>query len=248
MNAPFVFMTSIQSVQLTGRRAKNLEELYLGIEEVDGSSIYHHTYRFLRHLHFIRDIPRSDFAFWINENLKEEIIAEKIMSLDLRDFPSIRSLRESILSILSDEKKNKIRWIRDVLPGMEFHFCRSTSIVLQAGYTSHNIEEFIDGISRVDAGSFFYHLVESPLRLEVTDPEYKNDFSRWIGSEMNLADEAGKIAHLDPYGSDMEKLRKSIIDILSGGSLRSIVKKVLDRQQDSEMNATVRAIIDSWKK
>lgn len=246
MATPFVFMTSIQAVQLTGLRAKNLSELHECIRQVDGSSIYHHTYRFLRLLHFLPDTTHSDFAFWIGENLRETAIAEQIMALDLRSFSAIRDLRNALLGILAVHQANPKQWERPVAAGLDFHFCRSTSIVLPSGHEARDLETFVAGLGRVDVGSLFYHLVEAPLHQE-QELEFRNDISQWLARELGLVDEAEIIARLDPYNWDMETLRGKIIELLGRGKLRAIVEKVLSRQAESETSSAIRSLLQKWR-
>jgi hypothetical protein len=247
MPRPFVFMTSIQAVQLTGLRAQNLAELHAGLTQVDGSSIYHHTYRFLRLLHFLQDVPHSDFAYWIGENLKEEIIAEQIAALDLRDFSSLRDLRTVLLSIIVKAREDAHRWERSVPPGLEFHFCRSTSIVISTGHEAQTLEDFIAGLGRIDVGSLFYHLVEAPLHQAEGSLIQANDFSSWLEGTLGLGEEAHAIARLNPYTWDMETLRGKIIELLGRGKLRSVVEKVLRHQPESETSAVLRALLQKWR-
>lgn len=246
MTQPFVFMTSIQAVQLTGFRAANLAELYEGLRLLDGSSIYHHTYRFLRLLHFLPDTPHSDLAYWIGNNLKEEALAERVESLDLRDFSTIRSLRESILAVVEKANPQPKRWERPVPPGLEFHFCRSTSIVLTTGMEAENVEEFVLGLGKVDIGSLFYHLVEAPLYRD-QPAIYPNDFSVWLHEALGLSEEAQTIAQLNPYRWDMETLRGKLIEWLGRGRLRTIVARVLSRHEVSETSAVIRALLQRWR-
>ncbi len=246
MPHPFVFMTSIQAVQLTGIRAKNLAELYAGIQQVDGSSVYHHTYRFLRLLHFLPDTTHSDFAFWLSDNLREVALAEQMMALDLRDFSTIRDLRAALLGILEPCWTESRRWERSVPDGLEFHFCRSTSIVLPTGIEAVDLETFVAGLGKADVGGLFYHLVEAPLHQE--GPEtFRNDFSQWLAHELSLTDEAHAISQLDPYNSDMETLRGKILELLGRGKLRAVVEKVLARQAESETSTAIRMLLQKWR-
>lgn len=246
MTAPFVFMTSIQAVQLTGLRANNLAELSAGIREVDGSSIYHHTYRFLRLLHFLPETTHSDFAFWVGEQLREEALAEQIAALDLRDFATIRELRVVLLAILKRAQNDPRRWERPVPPGMEFHFCRSTSIILPTGFEVRTLEEVVEALGRVDVGSLFYHLVEGPLHQDEATG-FPNDLSQWLDRELGLSEEAQAITELDPYTWDMETLRGKIIELLGRGRLRAVVEKVLSRQPESETSGVVRSLLQKWR-
>jgi hypothetical protein len=246
MTPTFVFMTSIQAVQLTGLRATNLRELHAGIQEVDGSSIYHHTYRFLRLLHFLPETTHSDFAFWVGEHLREEALAEQIASLDLRDFNTIRDLRVVLSTILKRAQNDLRRWERPVPAGLEFHFCRSTSIILPTGFQAQTLEDFVDALGRIDVGSLFYHLVEAPLHQE-QGAGFTNDFSQWLEREHGLSEEALAITRLDPYTWDMETLRGKLIELLGRGRLRAVVETVLSRQPESEVSGVVRALLQKWR-
>ncbi len=246
MPRPFVFMTSIHAVQLTGLRASNLAELHAGLSGADDACVYHHTHRFLRTLHFLPDAPNSDFALWVGENLREDLLAERLASLDLRDFESMGELKAVLLSMLEKARQDDERWKRRVPPGLEFHFCRSTSLVLSTGREAAGLEDFIAGLGEVDAGCLYYHLVEAPLRRH--EDEWRgNDFSEWLAKEMGLEEEARKMAELDPYLQDLEALRGKMLEVLRGGHLRAVVERVLARHAPSETGEVVRKLLQKWR-
>jgi hypothetical protein len=247
MNASFTFMTSIHAVQLTGVRAKSLAELHAGLVRVDHASVYHHTYRFLRLLHFLPDVPHSDFAYWIGETLKEEAMAEQIAALDLRDFSSLRELQAVLQGIILKAREDPRRWEREAPQGLEFHFCRSISIVLPTGHEAQTLEDFVAGLGRIDVGSLFYHLVEAPLRQEEASLAPPNDFSVWLEKTLGLEEEARDISLLNPFAWDLETLRGKIIERLGRGHLRAVVEKVLARQPQSEASAVIRALLQKWR-
>jgi len=224
----FVFMTSVQSVQLTGLRASNLAQLAAGIAEVDGSSIYHHTYRFYRAHAFLGNTPISDFAYWVGGILREDAAAERMASLDLRDFRSIRALRNALLAALEPVRNDATRWSRSVPPGLEFHFARSVSLVLPTGWRAGNLEGFEEALERVDTGSLYYHLIEAPLHLESESP-VRNDFSIWLEEVVGRHDLAGAVDSLDPYRGDLEALRGDLLGILRPAGLRQKLRNVLAR-------------------
>ncbi len=244
---PFVFMTSVQSVQLTGIRAASLSELYEGLKEVDGSSIYHHTHRFYRFHSFLSDTSFSDFAFWVGQNLKEETAAERMGSLDLRDYATIRSLRETLLTTLDPLRNMPDRWDRRVPPGLEFHFCRSTSLVMPTGYHAENLEQFIHALERVDTSCIYYHLIEAPLHLE-SSPRYRNDFSEWLANLPGLEEKAQAIAELNPYRWNLEELRERLVALFRRNRLRGTVNRLLDRMEPSPHSGTVSSWFRRWRK
>ena len=99
---PFVFSTEWRLVALTGRKARNLDELLKHLREVTGSSIFYHTHQeYLAH-HFERPTFHNDFAIWVSHALLEERLAEKLTSIDLLAFPSIRQLREAIIQMIEE--------------------------------------------------------------------------------------------------------------------------------------------------
>jgi|SRR5882724_13015214 len=89
LNAPFVFYTERRLVVLTGRKARNLEELLSHLYQVSGSSVFYHThYLYLIH-HFEKPRFYNEFANWVSHALQEERLA----AIDLLAMTSIRELR-----------------------------------------------------------------------------------------------------------------------------------------------------------
>ncbi|MBU2567890.1 MAG: hypothetical protein KJ967_03865, partial [Elusimicrobia bacterium] len=83
---------------MLGLKTRNLKELLEGIKTVPGSSIYHHTHRFLQQHHFLSPEPPNDFAYWITNILQESYMGEKFASVNIIQFESIRQLREKFIS------------------------------------------------------------------------------------------------------------------------------------------------------
>lgn len=244
---PFVFMTSVQAVQLTGLRASSLSELHAGLTQVDGSSVYHHTHRFYRSHSHLSDTSFSDFAFWAGQNLKEEAVAERLATLDLRDYSTLRDLRQAILDVLESSRNQANHWDRRVPPGLEFHFCRSTSLLLPTGYQASNLEEFLHALERIDTSCLYYHLIEAPLHLEADRP-YRNDFSEWLSRLPGLREKADAIAGLDPYRWDLEELRKRLLALFRPGRLKSAVERLLEREDPSPSGGVVASWVRRWRK
>jgi hypothetical protein len=230
MPEPFNFMTSVQSVQLTGLRARSMAELHDHIAQVDGSAIYHHTHRFYRSHSFLGSTPLSDFAFWVGENLHEDAVGERLASIDPRDHASIRSLRNALLDCLISFQSQEDRWNRRALPGLEFHFCRSVSLVLPTRWTAENLEEFVEAIHKVDTSCLYFHLVEAPLHLD-TDVPSRNDFSNWLETTIDRKDLAAAVEKINPYRGDLQKLRMDLLGVLQPGNLKRKLRAVLERQE-----------------
>lgn len=202
---PFYFYTGLSLVELTGRKARNLEDLVEHLESLPGSSIYYHTHRFLLQHHYLSTQHLNDFAFWIGDVLQEDLLAERIGSVDIMQFASIRELRERFVdSIVSHLKEN--RELRTAPKGEEFHFMKCRTFVLPTEHSARTLEEFGEKIQKISRHSLYYHIFEARLRLE----KERNDFSYWLESSIGESKLADTIARLDPYTQTLEGLRTTI--------------------------------------
>ncbi|MFA5100137.1 MAG: DUF5752 family protein [Candidatus Omnitrophota bacterium] len=208
---PFRFHTRLNLTELTGLRASVLPQLLKLIKKVPGSSIYHHTHRFLEQHQYLSPEPPNDFAYWVSEVLGEDELAERLVSIDTMQFSTIRSLREefvqTIESYLEEKPLSKLRFAG---PGEEFHFIKSISFIIPTAHVAGNLEEFAQILEKITVDSIYFHVFEARLRLE----HPTNDFSNWIEHELSRKDIADTIAHLDPYTYTMEELRKKIISLV----------------------------------
>lgn len=224
---PFVFMSSVESVQLTGRKAASLLELFLGLEASDGAVVYHHTHRFYRSYSYLGPWDRSDFALWVGQVLKEEALAERLGAVDPRDFTDLAGFKDALLGILGSLLEEKDRWSRRVPAGLEFHFCRAVSLVFPTGHEARNLEEFAAALARVDLASLYYHMIEAPLHHREKDG-YPNDPSRWLAA-MGFPQMAEALARVDPYRGDLEGLRADLLRVLKGPTVGSALRHAVNR-------------------
>ncbi|HPT39074.1 MAG TPA: DUF5752 family protein [Candidatus Omnitrophota bacterium] len=208
---PFKFYTRLHLTELTGLRATTLSQLGSLIKKVSGSSIYHHTHRFLQQHQYLSPEPPNDFAYWVTEVLGEDELGEKLASIDTIQYSTIRSLRDKIVSTIDDYLAHspfaKLKFAKS---GEEFHFMKSVSFILPSGYSVTDLREFADSLRKITIDSIYFHIFEARLRLE----REGNDFSNWI--EHSLGDEelAREISNLDPYTQTLENLRQSILSIV----------------------------------
>jgi hypothetical protein len=203
---PFVFQTENRLVTLTGRKARNLNELLDHIIRVPGSSIFYHTHhQYLSH-HFEKPVFHNDFAAWSSTALLEERLSEKLVAIDLLAFGSIRQLREAIIEIIEKYITEIGGRVRDCLPGYEFHFCESKSFIMPSGVVAEDIPDFFAKLPKVTNASLYFHFFEARLRLE----KPTNDFSTWL-SYRGAPRLAEAIDGLNPYRMTLEELREAII-------------------------------------
>lgn len=207
---PFRFYTRLHLTELTGLKAANLEQLVELIKNVPGSSIYHHTHRFLQQHQYLSPEPPNDFAYWVAEILGDDNLGERLASIDTIQFTTIRSLREKIALTIEDyikdnpSVKNKFADINE-----EFHFVKSISFVFPTNYYAYNLKEFAHILKKITIDSIYFHIFEARLRLE----KGVNDFSNWVENSIGDRKLAEKISKLDPYAYTLEALRKTLIEI-----------------------------------
>lgn len=202
----FVFHTERRLVVLTGQRARNLQELLENIRSVSGSSIFYHTHQqYLSH-HFEKPRFHNDFALWVSLELLEEALSERLASIDLLAFSSIRDLREAIEQMIAEHLGRIGGRARDCMPGQEFHFCESKSFIMPSGLVADDVADFFAKLPQVAHTSLYFHFFESRLRLE----RPTNDFSAWLA--YRGAEKAARaIDKLNPYRMTMEELREAIV-------------------------------------
>ena len=208
---PFQFCTRLHLSELTGLKASTLSELLELTKQVSGSCIYHHTHRFLQQHQYLSPEPPNDFAYWVAEVLGEDELGEKLASIDIIQFPTIRSLREEIVRViekyLQDYPRAELRFAH---PGSEFHFISSVSFVFATSYITHDLREFVDILKKITIDSIYFHMFEARLRFE----RQTNDFSNWIEIAIGDRKLADRISKLDPYTYTMEDLRNTVIRII----------------------------------
>ncbi|MBM4446733.1 MAG: mechanosensitive ion channel family protein [Chloroflexi bacterium] len=206
---PFRFYTRLYLKELTGLKASNLVELVNMLKEVPDSVIYYHTHHFLEEYHYLTPEPANDFALWVSDELGDEVIGEKLASIDTFDFPTISALRARIEGVIRDylSKKPDGRTARE---GREFHFIKSVSFIMPTPYVAHDLREFIEVLRQVSINSLAYHIFEARLRLK----KGVSDFAIWIEECLDDKDLAEKLAYLDPYNYTLEGLRSTMIQVI----------------------------------
>lgn len=207
----FRFYTRLNLTELTGLKAQTLTQMARLIREVPGSSIYHHTHRFLQAHEYLSPEPPNDFAYWVTEVLGEDELGEMLASIDTIRFKTIRDLRDRIAETIENYIKGnpyaRLRFARDA---EAFYFLKAISFVLPTKYLAEDLAQFADGMEKVTTDSIYFHIFEARLRLG----KGTNDFSYWLESSLGETALAERIANMDPYTYTMEELRKAIIRLV----------------------------------
>jgi len=207
-NEPFRFYTRLHLSELTGLRASTLPQLLDILRSISGSSIYHHTHRFLQQHQYLSPEPPNDFAYWVAEVLGEDELGERLASIDTVQFSNIRSLREKIIQTIEVYlKENPLAKLRFAKEGAEFHFIKSVSFIMPSNYVAADLKEFVDILRKITIDSIYFHIFEARLRLE----KQSNDFSYWIETSIGDKELADKISRIDPYTRTLDDLRNVLI-------------------------------------
>ena len=205
---PFHFFTESHLVELTGLSASDLVQLLAFLREVPGSSVFYHTHqRFLSH-HFEKPVVYNDFAVWVGEALRENILSEKLAAIDMLAFTTVRQLRDAIVMNIESYLLEVGGRTRQCPPGDEFHFCKAKSFVLPLGIVADSVADFFSKLPMVPNGSLYFHFLEAPFRLEHTT----NDFSYWL-AQCGVGELANDIDALDPYMLSLDELKSEIIEL-----------------------------------
>lgn len=209
-SGPFCFYTASQLVEITGRRAANLKEFAAILKEIDASSVFYHVHHAFREYQYAPGIYANDFAHWIDEEIGEDALVEKLSSINIKNFIDIKSLREKIVEII----KNYLTGNPDAgeIKGRhKFYFCKGIGITQKTKYEAWTLDEFCEDLKKVGLRSLFFHFFEARLRLN----KKTNDFSDWIKSNFHDEALAQRIEALDPYQYTMDELRDKIIALIS---------------------------------
>jgi len=203
---PFYFYTSSNLVELTGEKADTLEELLVLLRRCSGSAIFYHVFQSYRERHFAAVKYHSDFAQWISNSLGEEVLAERLGALDIRDFTSIRALREAMMEIIENHLREH--------PGIggqsgktPFFFCQSVSLVMPTKHIAWGLDDFYRIVKDVGIRSIHYHLIEARLRLGI----HTNDFSYWLRTSLEKEALAERIEDIDIHLHTLEEIRQMIL-------------------------------------
>jgi len=203
---PFYFNISEHLLRIGREKATTLSELLEELRRCPPESVFQHTFRTLQEHHFIRQGFSNDFAHWAFSACNEPALAERLASVDVREFTSIEDLRGNLVSILADYlQQNPNAAARTAYE--PFYFCAADIAVLPTAFVADTLSGFVSGLREVSLHSIHHHFIEARLRLKLMS----NDFSQWLLEEMNLPDTARAVNRLDIYTSTLENVRQQII-------------------------------------
>ncbi len=208
MNSVFEFKQCITMIKATGRKAKNLREFREILTAISSRSVFHHTYQYFLKGHIME--YTNDFAQWAGESLEERALAEHFSNIDPYDFSNIEKLRNELVTKVDDYLR-QFPEPRDSMPGDEFFFNETVTIVFPAGVRVRNLAEFLMAIKYVDGSSLYYHFFDARHRLAGN-----NDFSAWFDEALGKSALASQVRSIDPFMHRLEGIRELITALVEG--------------------------------
>jgi Family of unknown function (DUF5752) len=206
---PFQFATASYLMRIGREEATNLLELEKGIESCSDASIFNHTFQSLGRHHFLTEGFSNDFAQWVLTSCNRHALAERLASLDIRDYVSLAELRCDLQRLISEYCQENPREAPQA--GFEtFYFLESIEERVPMGLAAWTLKEFYEGVKDVAHGSLQFHFITSRLRLHLRT----NDFSHWLSKELGLRNLARKIDEIDIYTNTLDSIRTTVLQLV----------------------------------
>ncbi|NJD21477.1 MAG: hypothetical protein FIA82_02230 [Melioribacter sp.] len=207
--AMFQFYSSQNLIFLTGRKAKNLDELLTGIKEVEEMSIYYHSHHYLEQREFLSPEPPNDFFYWITNDLQNKMLGEMVASIDLRQMNSLKEIQSKIIEVIEKSLMQNIEAnLTNVSTGEEFLFMSVRSFVYPTKYTASDLSEFRYCLRTVPLNSIYFHFFGTRFNKSLPS------MSDWLSTSLNEAELAQKFEKIDPYTITLENLREALIRLV----------------------------------
>ncbi len=209
LEAQFQFYSSQNLIFLTGRKAKNLEELLTGIKEVEEMSIYYHSHHYLEQREFVSPEPPNDFFYWITNDLQNKMLGEMVASIDLRQMNTLKEIQTKLTEVIEKSlmQNNEIN-LTNVSTGEEFLFMSVHTFVYPTKYTAANLSEFRYCLRTVPLNSIYFHIFGARFNKSLSN------MSDWLSSSLNEVELAQKFENIDPYTITLENLREALIRLV----------------------------------
>ena len=206
---PFQFVTASYLVRIGNQQSTNLAELQHALESCSDGSIFYHTFQSLGRHHFLTEGFSNDFAEWVFSACNRPALAERLASLDIRDYVSLAALRGDLRRIVSDYcQANPREAQQDAFE--PFYFCETVEEEVPLGSEAWTLAEFKEGVRSLGHASMQFHFITSRLRLHLRS----NDFSQWLSKELNLKELARRLDQIDIYTNTLDSIRGKMIVLI----------------------------------
>jgi len=206
---PFQFATAAYLTRVENQKARTLAELLDGIQHAADAAIFYHTFQSLGRYHFLTEGFSNDFAQWVLAAVNQPVLAERLASIDVRDYLSIAELRSDLSQILSEFCEHHSQEASQ-LAFEPFYFCQSIEVTRPLPWDAHTLAGFRAGLERLSHASFYHHFISSRLRLQLRT----NDFSHWFDTALGLEQLAKRANAIDIYTNTLDTARQELIEMV----------------------------------
>jgi hypothetical protein len=205
----FQFATASYLVRIGNQVASNLLELQQGLTDCSDASIFYHTFQSLGRHHFLTEGFSNDFAQWVLGACNRPVLAERMASIDIRDYVSLADLRNDLRKVIEEYCSGAANTASQAA-FEEFFFCETVEEKVPLGKEAWTLEEFHDGLRDLAHGSLQFHFITSRLRLQLRT----NDFSQWFARELGLKELAHWVDQIDIYTRTLDRARETILRLV----------------------------------
>ena len=206
---PFQFATAAYLTRVENQRARTLAELLDDLQHAADAAVFYHTFQSLGRYHFLTEGFSNDFAQWVLAAVNQPVLAERLASIDVRDYLSIAELRIDLCRILSEFCERHPQQAAQ-LAFEPFYFCRTIEIARPLPWDARTLAGFRAGLERLSHASFYYHFISSRLRLQLRT----NDFSHWFATALGMEPLAMRANRIDIYTNTLDTARQELVQMV----------------------------------
>jgi len=205
----FQFVTAAYLTCVENQKAETIRELAGALEQASDAAIFYHTFQSLGRYHFLTEGFSNDFAQWVLASLNQPLLAERLASIDVRDYVSIAELRVDLRRIMTDYAEQRPQQAGQAA-FEPFYFCRAIEVTVPLPWDARTLGGFRAGLERLSHASFYHHFISSRLRLQLRT----NDFSHWFANALGLDELAARANRIDIYTNTLDTARQELIELV----------------------------------
>jgi len=206
---PFQFATAAYLTCVEHQKAETVIELFQALEQASDAAIFYHTFQSLGRYHFLTEGFSNEFAQWALASLNQPLLAERLASIDVRDYVGIAELRADLRRIVAEYAERNPQHARQTA-FEPFYFSRAIEVTVPLPWDARTLAGLRAGLERIGRSSFYHHFIASRLRLQLRT----NDFSHWIATGLGLEQLAVRTNRIDIYTNTLDTARQDLIAIL----------------------------------
>jgi len=194
--------------EFVGARAWTGPQLARRLDEVPLDAIHHHTHGpLLRHRFAVGAYP-SDFATWVDVQVRDRVLAERLAMVDPIDYPNLTALRQALVSVVHAHVR-RVPAAARLTAAEPFDFIRSQVVEIASGVEARTLGELRDALLEADPSALYFHLVEARLRLG----QGRNDFARWAEEGLGRPALAAAFQVVNPHAGGLEQARARLVAV-----------------------------------